>query len=165
MIPTIETQRLLLRAMTMEDWPDYAALMQSARAAHMGGPMSKEKAWGMFCHDVALWPLVGHGALMLEERASGRCLGQVGINHGPLFPEHEIGWFVYEHAEGKGIAFEAARALRDWGLRDRGLPTLVSYVDRDNIRSRRLAERLGAVPDAQALRNDPRDMVFRHTAT
>ncbi|KZM50008.1 GNAT family N-acetyltransferase [Labrenzia sp. OB1] len=165
MIPTIETERLILRPITMEDWPDFAALMQSDRAAYMGGPMSRDKAWGAFCHDVALWSLMGHGALMVEERGSGRCLGQVGINHGPLFPEHEIGWFVYPQAEGMGVAFEAARAFLDWGLKDRGLPTLVSYVDPDNIRSCRLAERLGAKLDAEAPRNDPRDLVYRHAAT
>lgn len=163
MTPTIETERLVLRPMTMEDWPDYSTLMQSDRAAYMGGPKSRDKAWGSFCHDVALWALMGHGALMIEERGSGRCLGQVGINHGPLFPEHEIGWFVYPHAEGKGVAFEAARAFLDWGFKERGLPTLVSYVDPDNIRSCRLAERLGAKLDAEAPRNDPRDLVYRHT--
>lgn len=161
--PKIETERFVLRPMKMEDWPAYAELMQSDRARHMGGPMTRNAAWGMFCHDVALWALMGHGALMIEDRISGECLGQVGINHGPLFPEHEIGWFVYPHAEGKGVAFEAAKALRDWGFRDGGLKTLVSYIDRDNLRSRKLAERLGAELDAEAPRNDPEDLVFRHS--
>lgn len=164
MIPTLETERLVLRPMNIRDWPDYANLMQSERARFMGGPMSTEKAWGMFCHDIALWPLLGHGALMVEDRSTGQCLGQVGINHGPLFPEYEIGWFLYPQAEGKGFAFEAARAFCDWGLTERRLPTLVSYVDPDNLRSRQLAERLGATLDAAAPRNDPRDLVYRHAA-
>lgn len=149
--------------MKMEDWPAYAELMQSDRAQYMGGPMTQKAAWGMFCHDVALWALLGHGALMIEDKVSGECLGQVGINHGPLFPEHEIGWYVYPHAEGKGVAFEAAKTLRDWGFREMGLKTLVSYVDRDNLRSCKLAERLGAKLDAKAPRNDPEDLVFRHS--
>ncbi|MCX2724274.1 GNAT family N-acetyltransferase [Roseibium salinum] len=164
MIPTLETERLVLRPMTFEDWPDYANVMQSGHARFMGGPVSVEKAWGMFCHDLALWRLFNHGALMIEERGGGQCLGQVGINYGPLFPEHEIGWFLYPQAQGKGIAFEAAKAFRDWGFRERRLPTLVSYVDPDNLRSRKLAERLGATLDAAAPRNDPRDLVYRHAA-
>ena len=161
-IPTIETKRLLLRPMTMDDWPDYAALMQSERAAHMGGPYTEQGAWGMFCHDAAQWLLMGHGALMFDDRESGRTLGQVGINHGPLFPENELGWYVYTHAEGSGYAFEAAQALRDWGFGARGLETLVSYISPENIRSQKLAERLGAVLDETAPRKDPVDLVYRH---
>lgn len=161
-IPTIETERLLLRPPGMEDWPGYVELMLSRRAVYMGGPVSTDAAWGMFCHDVAQWTLMGHGALMMEERGTGLCLGQVGVNHGPLFPEQELGWFVYPGAEGKGYAYEAAKALRDWAFRVRGLKTLVSYVNPDNLRSRRLAERLGAVLDTAAPRLDPNDLVFRH---
>ncbi|MCP4999929.1 MAG: GNAT family N-acetyltransferase [Hyphomicrobiales bacterium] len=161
-IPTIETERLFLRPMRIEDWPEYAEMMSSERAVYMGGPHSVEAAWGMFCHDVAQWALMGHGALMMEDRNTGSCLGQVGINHGPLFPEHELGWLVYPVAEGKGFAYEAAVALRDWAFRVRELETLVSYIAPDNIRSRRLAERLGAQLDAEAPRKDANDLVFRH---
>ena len=146
----------------MEDWPDYRDLMLSQRAVFMGGPFSKTAAWGMFCHDVALWELLGHGALMMEDRKTGGCFGQVGINHGPLFPEHELGWYVYPKAEGNGFAREAAVAMRDWAFNVRGLKTLVSYVDPENLRSRRLAERLGARLDMSAPRPDPNDLVFRH---
>lgn len=161
-IPTLLTERLILRPPLMEDWPDYAALMLSSRAVYMGGPFSTSVAWGMFCHDIAQWPLMGHGALMMEDRDSAGCLGQVGINHGPLFPEHELGWFVYPDAEGQSYAFEAAAALRDWAFKERCLETLVSYIDPDNIRSQRLAERLGARLDTGAVRQDPTDLVFRH---
>ncbi|MEP3276881.1 MAG: GNAT family N-acetyltransferase [Stappiaceae bacterium] len=161
-IPTLETERLLLRPATIDDWPDYAALMQSERADYMGGPFSIRAAWGMYCHDVGQWELFAHGALMLEDRITGACMGQVGINHGPLFPEHELGWYVYPHAEGKGYAHEAARAMRDWALKTRKLASLVSYIDPDNVRSAKLAERLGARLDQQARRVDPRDLVYRH---
>lgn len=161
-IPSLTTDRLLLRQPCMNDWPAYRDLMLSERSMFMGGPFTTVAAWGMFCHDTALWVLMGHGALMIEDRNSGQCLGQVGINHGPLFPEHELGWFVYPQAEGQGFAFEAAQALRNWAFETRALDTLVSYVDPGNTRSRRLAERLGAELDTKAPRQDPTDLVFRH---
>ena len=86
-IPTLTTTRLVLRAPVYADFPAYAALMGSARAVHMGGPYDTRAAWGLFCHDVGQWQLFGHGALMIEVRGSGDCVGQVGINHGALFPE------------------------------------------------------------------------------
>ncbi|WP_316858095.1 GNAT family N-acetyltransferase [uncultured Cohaesibacter sp.] len=161
-IPTLETERLLLRSMTFEDWPRYFDLMASKRAQYMNGPHSKSAAWGMFCHDVALWHLFGHGALMIEDKETGSCLGQVGINGGPSYMEKELGWYVYEEAEGKGYAFEAALCFRDWAFRTLGLETLVSYIEPRNERSIALAERLGAVLDPEAQRNVPEDLVFRH---
>jgi RimJ/RimL family protein N-acetyltransferase len=162
MIPSITTERLDLRAPNIEDWPDYAAFMASDRARYMGGPASIDTAWGMFCHDLAQWTMFGHGALMVDERSSGCCVGQVGINAGPLFPEPELGWLIYANAEGRGLAFEAATAVRDWAFRSRGLPTLVSYIAPDNRRSIRLAERLECLEDTEAPRRDPTDLVFRH---
>jgi len=161
-IPVIETDRLRLRAPNMADWSLYAAFMASDRAAHMGGPFTKAAAWGMFCHDVAQWRLMGHGSLMIDKRVDGTCIGQVGINAGPLFPEHELGWLLCPGSEGQGYALEAAAALRNWGFNVLGLKTLVSYIHRDNDKSRRLAERLGALLDETAERHDPEDVVYRH---
>jgi RimJ/RimL family protein N-acetyltransferase len=161
-IPTLRTGRLILRAPVMEDFPAYARLMASPRAIHMGGPFDTRAAWGLFCHDVALWELFGHGALMVDLTATGECVGQVGINHGPLFPEKELGWQVYEAHEGRGYATEAAQALRDWAFATLGLRTLVSYIDPANTRSAAVAERLGAVLDQTAPKQDPDDLVYRH---
>ena len=66
-------------------------------------------------------------------------------------------------AEGRGIAAEAARARARLGLRRARLDTLVSYIDPDNARSIRLAERLGAVVDPAAPQpRTTRRLVYRH---
>lgn len=163
-IPTLETERLILRPMRVEDWPSYFTFCRSDRSKGMGGPFTEEQAWGMFCHDAGQWTLFGIGALMIEDRKTGKALGQICLSSGkgPLFPEDELGWFLYEEVEGKGIAFEAAVAMRDWAFGTAGLETLVSYIDADNPRSRALAERLGAVLDPDAEGPDPADLVYRY---
>lgn len=161
-IPTLSTSRLTLRPMGIDDWGAYHRLMASDRARYMGGPFTPAAAWGMFCSDHAQWSLFGCGALMIEHGATGQCVGQVGISYGPLFPEWELGWLVYPEAEGQGYAHEAAAALRAWARDKRKLETLVSYIDPENARSIRLAERLGATLDHQAERPDPGDLVYRH---
>lgn len=160
--PILRTPRLVLRPMRAEDWPDYAAVMASGRAAHMGGPHDTATAWGLFCHDVASWALFGHGALMIERRDSGETVGQVGLNAGPLFPETELGWTLYAGHEGNGYATEAARGLRDWAWEALPVDSLVSYIDPANAASRAVAQRLGAVEDARAPRPDAGDIVYRH---
>jgi RimJ/RimL family protein N-acetyltransferase len=160
--PTLTTVRLVLRPIVMADFPAIAAFLATDRSRFMGGPYDLKAAWGWFCHDVALWSLTGHGGLMIE--AGGVAVGQVGINAGPLFPEAELGWHLFEGHEGNGYATEAAAALRDWGFANLGLPSLVSYMDPRNHASARVALRLGAVldPAAQRQPGDDEDLVFRH---
>ncbi len=160
--PTLQSQRLVLRPMRDDDFAAYEALMASPRAAYMGGPHDRRAAWGMFCSDVAGWAIFGHGALMLDHRETGETLGQVGLNAGPLFPETELGWFLYDGREGAGFATEAAVALRDWAFAQLPLDSLVSYTDAANAASRKVAERMGAIEDADAPRPDPEDIVYRH---
>ncbi len=162
MTPTLDTPRLTLRQMQMRDFPAYAAFLSSDRAKGVGGPLRISGAWGYFCHDAALWSLVGHGALMMDLTASGETVGCISLNDGPLFPETELGWMVYEGHTQKGYATEAAAAVRDWAFSIRGLETLVSYIDADNLASRRVATRLGAFLDETAPRPDPKDVVYRH---
>ncbi|MGI9502557.1 MAG: GNAT family N-acetyltransferase, partial [Geminicoccaceae bacterium] len=128
-IPTLVTDRLKLRPIRAGDWDAYSHLMLSDRSRYMGGPFSIKDAWGMFCSDHAQWDLYGCGALMLEEQDTSTCLGQVGINYGPLYPEWELGWLVYPEAEGQSYAYEATTSLRDWARQERRLSTLVSYID------------------------------------
>ncbi|MCS6758125.1 MAG: GNAT family N-acetyltransferase [Candidatus Devosia euplotis] len=161
-IPSLTTERLHLRPPVYDDFLAYAALMQSDRASYMGGPFDQRAAWGMFCNNIAQWPLFGHGCLMLELIATGQRIGQVGINHGPLFPEKELSWLLYAGHEVKGCAFEAASAMRDWAFATLQLPSLVSYTDPGNTASIALARRLGGVRDDLALGQDPEGLVFRH---
>ena len=163
--PVLQTDRLTLRAPVMADYPAYAAFLGSARSVHMGGPFNDFGAWALFCHDVGSWALFGVGGLMVDLSRTGETVGNVGINQGPLFPEPELGWFLYAGQTGQGYATEAAARLRDWAFAHVGLPSLVSYMDPSNAASARVAQRLGAVLDPVAPRQkgDEADLVYRHT--
>ncbi|MCV2876976.1 GNAT family N-acetyltransferase [Rhodobacteraceae bacterium XHP0102] len=160
--PTLQTERLTLRPMHHGDFLAYAALMASTRSIYMGGPYDTAAAWGLFCHDAGCWALFGHGALMMDRHGTNETVGQVGLNAGPLFPETELGWIVYEGYEGQGYATEGAAALRDWGFDNLTVESLVSYTDPRNGASQAVARRLGAVEDRTAQRQDPEDLVYRH---
>lgn len=160
--PILTTARLTLRKPRMTDFAGFAAFLASDRAKNMGGPFSLPGAWAYFCHETALWDLVGHGAFMVDLTATGAQVGSVSLSAGPLFPGTDLGWLVYDGHTGQGYATEAAAAVRDWALSTLGLPTLVSYIDPDNAVSRRVADRLGAVIDDAALRLIPTDLVYRY---
>jgi len=167
-IPRIETERLVLRAHVAGDFDAYADFFASERASYMGR-LTRREAWYSFCSDVAQWALFGFGAWGLQDRATGAFVGQVAVTRPDHFPETELGWFLLPEAEGKGFAFEAAHAARDWAFGARDLETLVSYIDPANARSVALAERLGAVCDDAAKRpegeSEEETWVWRHPAT
>ncbi|MEL6225493.1 MAG: GNAT family N-acetyltransferase, partial [Pseudomonadota bacterium] len=133
-VPTLHTERLILRPLAADDFASFEAFLASERSEKMGGPYDARSAWGIFCHEVALWQLYGFGGLSIDLSATGDNVGIVEINYGPIFPEPELGWQLYEQHEGNGYATEAARALRDWAFRERKLKTLVSYIDPTNTR-------------------------------
>ncbi|PIE14161.1 MAG: GNAT family N-acetyltransferase [Rhodobacterales bacterium] len=151
-VPVIETERLILRALTMADFPAYRDAFASQRTQYVGGPLDELQSWSNFCKETAPWTLTGLGAWAVEERDSGAFTGVIGFYNHPYFPEVELGWMVLPTGEGKGIAYEAAQAARHWAYDSAGLSTLVSYIHCDNARSIALAERLGARldPDAPA---------------
>src|SRR6185312_11369171 len=58
----------------------------------------------------------------------------------------ELGWALIRAHWGHGYATEAAAAIRDWASEWRSIVRLVSLISPGNVRSERVAERLGAVP-------------------
>lgn len=151
--PTLTTARLVLRPLTMADFPAYRDFVTGSRTQYMSGPHDAATAWHWFCNDTAQWALLHMGALAVTHH--GRALGTVGVCGGPIFPEPELGWFLFSAAdEGQGFVSQAAMAMRDWALGPRGLPGLVSYIDAGNLPSIRVALRLGAVLDTAAATPD-----------
>jgi RimJ/RimL family protein N-acetyltransferase len=161
--PLIRTEHLILRPYRLDDYPHLMTLYETDRAAFIGGRLSKRQVWDAFMNCVAQWAIFGFGGWAMEEASSGRLAGEVAITHPVDFPEIELGWLVLVGFEGKGYAYEAALAARDWAFSETELTTLVSYVDPANVRSARLAQRLGATVDPHALtpNGDPIN-VYRH---
>ena len=163
--PRLETERLVLRPHRVEDFDRLAELFASPRSKYMNGPLSRGDAWRVFAADVGHWDLLGFGAWAIELRETGADVGQVGLNFPADFPERELGWLLWEEFEGHGYALEAARCARDFAFHTLGWDTLVSYIDPENVRSIRLAERLGAAPDPDAAMPDGGPcLVYRHPA-
>lgn len=162
--PVIDTPRLRLRGHGLADLDALCSLFETDRSRFMGGPLPRRDAWRWMASEVAMWPLMGHGAWGIETR-DGTFIGQVGIAQPPHFPEPELGWTLLDGFEGQGYAFEAATAALFWAWRE-PFHTLVSYIDPANARSIALARRLGAVhdPDAALPEGESPDdtLVYRH---
>ena len=163
-IPALETERLRLRAPRIEAFDAYARIVAGPEGAHVGGPFDREEAWLDFAQMAAGWLLRGTGLWSVERRADGALIGFLPLNHEFGDPELEIGWFLVADARGQGYAAEAAEAARRFAFAELGASTLVSYIDRTNDRSLRLAERLGARAEPLPHPGDPEVLVLRHPA-
>ncbi|WP_298298181.1 GNAT family N-acetyltransferase [uncultured Litoreibacter sp.] len=164
--PTLETERLILRAPKAADVDAYAALFASERSQYIGGPKNGEDAWEDFSYEIGHWAMRGFGYFTITRKGSDDPIGGVGHHDQPWDPEKEIGWFIFdEKDEGQGLAFEAAKACVDHAWNVLKWDTFVSYVDPRNAASIKLAERLGAVHDPDAKFPHPLKtwgLVYRH---
>jgi RimJ/RimL family protein N-acetyltransferase len=150
--PLIETERLVLRLPRAEDAPDLAvayAEPETVRYIGDGTTSTLEEVEAVIGRWLERWELWGVGLFALERRDDGRVLGRAGfLRWDPETwevggSETEIGWLLGQEYWGQGYATEAALALRDWAVRERGLSRLISLIQHGNLRSVRVAEKLG----------------------
>lgn len=165
LLPTLETERLCLRAPVVTDFAAYADIYLSPRWPH-DEPASRHDAWLDFCEMAAGWLWRGSGILSVDHRHTGNLLGFVVLNIEYGDPEMELGWMLTDAAEGQGYATEAARALRNWAADTIGVTCPVSYISHGNARSSAVARRLGASRDSAAEADlDQQCQVWRHPKT
>jgi ribosomal-protein-alanine N-acetyltransferase len=148
----------------MSDFYAFAAFRGSPRAKGVGGPYSREASHDSLCGIIGHWHLEGYGRWIVTD-ADDMPLGVVGLMNSPEWPEPEIAWSVFEAAEGKGVAYEAALASRNYAYGTLGWKTAISCVLVDNHRSHALAERMGAKRDGSFSHPDLGELlIWRHPA-
>jgi RimJ/RimL family protein N-acetyltransferase len=148
-IPTLRTDRLVLRAFRPADLDPLAAMNADPEVRRwLGGKLlSRVESWAIMETALGQWALRGYGLFAVER--DGAFAGRIGLLHPLDWPEPEIAWGLAAESWGQGIATEAAAAVRDWAFRTFGFPHLASFILAENARSRRVAEKLGAVREGK----------------
>src|SRR5262245_27667661 len=125
-IPTLETERLRLRAWRESDLDAFAEFWANeATARFVGGACGREDAWRRMALQLGHWAIRGYGNWALEEKASGRWVGYSGMWCPEGWPEPEVGWSLHSTFHGRGYAAEAARRVRTFAYEDLGRTTIV----------------------------------------
>ncbi len=148
--PTIETDRLILRQNRPSDLEDRIAITDDPDfMRYVGGVYDRQENWARLMRYIGHWATFGFGLFAVEEKGSGRYVGNVGLAYfqralGSDFDSYpEAAWMVAQWAEGKGYASEAMTAALGWYEGAFGAGRQVCIIDPDNAASLRLAARLG----------------------
>ncbi|WP_227284334.1 GNAT family N-acetyltransferase [Boseongicola sp. H5] len=164
MTEILATDRLNLRRPAAQDEDATTAFYMSERSKMTGGHVPRPAAWRHFASTLGHWEVRGYGLWAVTQRGEDTIIGLVGPYYPDGWPETEIGWLMFDGAEGKGYAFEAAKAARDYCYGTLGWTTAVSYIAPGNTRSIALAERLDCTLDEAAAKPKPDTLVYRHPA-
>lgn len=149
--PVLDTPRLILRPHRLDDFEACCALTSDPAAVRMifQQPLSAEETWNRLLRFVGHWALLGYGLLIVEEKASGRVIGQVGLADfhrglGHDFdPYPEMAWIMSSDVHGRGYATEAGQAMVGWMDATFAPSHMVCIIDPENGPSLRVAEKLG----------------------
>ncbi len=149
-IPTLETERLLLRRHCLEDFAECAAMWSDpAVTVFIGGkPLTEEECWTRFLRYAGHWSMLGFGYWAVEERSTGRFVGELGFSDykrdiAALKETPEIGWVLTPAARGQGYATEAVRAALEWGDEHLSACRIACIIAPENVASIRVANKCG----------------------
>ena len=144
-IPTLETERLILREWRDSDVTNFAKFKMNQEAARFVMPCETvAEAWRSMAYFAGHWLLRGFGNWSVERKDTGEHIGYCGNYYPMEWPEPEIGWCIYPEHQGKGYATEAAAASLNYAYEKLGWKTAMSLIAKDNAPSIALATRLGA---------------------
>jgi RimJ/RimL family protein N-acetyltransferase len=149
--PLLETERLRLRGHRLADFEACCTLGCDPASVHFifQKPLTPEEVWARLLRFAGHWTLLDYGLFVIEERSSGRMVGEVGLAdfHRGLGSDFdgvpEFAWVLSSDCHGKGYATEAASAALAWMENRFAPPRTVCIIDPANHPSLRVAEKLG----------------------
>lgn len=148
----LETPRLLLRRWDETCLEPFAALASDPvvmRYIGSGEVWTRERVLDKHRSLLRHWEQHGYGWRIVADRADGSVIGLMALQPlGPNVPGldgsyTEIGWWFTPAVWGRGLAGEAALALRDNAFQQVGVTCLVGRYQPANVASGRIMDRLG----------------------
>lgn len=142
----LETTRLILCEMTMEDFPAlYNVLADSDIMQHYPYTFDETRVRAWIERNVERYKIFGFGLWAVCLKETGEMIGDCGLTMQNIngFIRPEIGYHIRADQQRKGYAREAAIAVRDWTFRNTPFNMVYSYMKYTNIPSAKCAESWG----------------------
>jgi len=131
----IETERLLLRKMTENDFDAlYKVLADPDIMQHYPYAFDEAGVRGWINKNIERYQILGFGLWAVCLKETGEMIGDCGLTmqliNGQVKPE--IGYHIRGDRQRKGYAKEAATAVRNWAFRNTPFNAIYSYMKHTN---------------------------------
>lgn len=142
----IETDRLILRNLTMDDLAELHEILSDPESMkHYPKPFDLDKSKSWIVWNIENYAKYGFGLWAVILKENHQFIGDCGITmqniNGDLVPE--IGYHINKRHINKGYATEAARACMKYAFEVLKFDKVYSYMKYTNIPSQRVAEKNG----------------------
>jgi [ribosomal protein S5]-alanine N-acetyltransferase len=143
----IETPRLLLRSMQEDDVDHLLRTFGDPKvmAAFESEPFDRSQMERWVRRNLEHQDRYGYGLFTVVLKTDGLVIGDCGLEHMDIGDtlESELGYDLCSDYWGRGLATEAAIAVRDFAFDVQEIPRLIALIRRGNEASRRVAEKVG----------------------
>jgi len=143
----LETERLIIKKMTLDDAPFLLKLLN-------------EPSWIQFIGDrnvntikdaenyiqekmIVNYKKFGFGFYIIITKENKECVGTTGLIDREGMEYIEVGYALLQKFEGKGFAYEATKAILNYASEKLNISPIVAITDLENTKSIRLLNRLG----------------------
>lgn len=142
----METKRLILRELTMEDFDALHEILSDPEIMqHYPAPFSEEQTQKWIVRNMERYAELGFGLWAVILKETGELIGDCGVTmqniHGQLLPE--IGYHIHKKHQRQGYASEAARACMDFIFEHMTFNSVYSYMKYTNAASYSVALKNG----------------------
>ncbi|MBX2829494.1 MAG: GNAT family N-acetyltransferase [Flavobacteriaceae bacterium] len=143
----LETERLILKQITLDDAPFYVKLFNSEGWLRFIGDRNvKNQAQAEAYIEKNYLPSYdkfGYGSYTVNLKATEETIGACGLYKRDNLDHPDIGFAFLPDYTGKGYGYEAAHAVMEYARTQLGLSTLLGFTVAENMASIALLEKLG----------------------
>lgn len=153
----IVTPRLILRPLCLTDVEASYQLFSDPDVMRfsLNGPYSKQKTIDLIKMCIKQTEKNLPSLLAVVDKSTGLLIGYCGFYKQKIngIEENELGYRFLKTQWGKGLATEAAIAMKEHAFHEMGLTRLISIIDINNIGSLRVAEKVGLKREKEMVYN------------
>jgi [ribosomal protein S5]-alanine N-acetyltransferase len=147
-LESVTTERLTGRRPEPGDLPDWVRIFTDRRVEDELWPLefrTPDRVAEILKASIEHWERWGFGTWTVLERAGGRIVGRVGLQHTTILgrPDVELAWFIDPGDWGRGYATEMAEEAVRAAFTTLGLDSVVAYTVHGNEASQAVMRKLG----------------------
>ena len=143
-MPEIETARVRLRYLTLEDLDDLFRIYSNPEVMkYVGkGARTKDETLSALVSMIEHWKH-GFGMWAIIHKDSSKFIGRCGLCFLDNTPEIELGYTLDKPYWNMGLATEASLAILKYGFEQIGLKRIVAIARPENLASQRVMQKVG----------------------